>query len=198
MVANNLYKRINIKQGAGCEISEFCSLENVILGDNVRIGDGVQLKNVVVGAGSKLGVNVRFYSPDSAQPVKIGKNCWLSYGVFGEATGGEIILDDQVVIAHRTVILTSSGPGKGNPVMGVLYPEQRGSIQVGKYSWFGTQCTVLPGSFFGEGAVLGAHSLAGGGTYEEWTVYGGVPAKVLKKFDPEKIAEAKRKTVEYE
>lgn len=191
MADNNLYKRINVKQGAGCEISEFCSLENVILGDNVRIGDGAQLKNVVVGAGSKLGVNVRFYSPDSAQPVKIGKNCWLSYGVFGEATGGEIVLEDYAVAAHRTIFLTSSGPGHNNLVMDALYPEQRGSIVVGRYSWIGTQCTILPGSLLAEGVVLGAYSLAKAGTYEAWTVYGGVPAKIIKKLDPEKVARAK-------
>jgi|GEM_PF-3195592 len=191
MDINNLYKKINVKQGIGCEISEFCSLENVSLGDHVRLGDGVQLKNVVIGDGSKLGVNVRLYSPDALRPVKIGRECHLAYGVFGEATGGEIIIDDYAVVAHRTIFLTSSGPGKGNPVMAALYPEQQGSIHAGKYCWLGTQCTVLPGSLLAEGVVLGAHSLATGGDYEAWTVYGGVPAKVLKKLDPIKVAQAK-------
>lgn len=191
MDINNLYKKVNVKQGVGCEISEFCSLENVSLGDNVRLGDGVQLKNVAIGDGSKLGVNVRFYSPDARQPVKIGRECWFSYGVFGEATGGEIIIEDYAVVAHRTIFLTSSGPGKGNPVMSVLYPELQGSIHVGKYCWLGTQCTVLPGSLLAEGVVLGAHSLAAGGDYGAWTVYGGVPAKVLKEIDPDKVAQAK-------
>lgn len=191
MGIKDFFKKINVQQGADCDISEFCSLENVSLGNNVRIGDGVQLKNVVIGDDTKIGVNVRFYSSDVKRPVRIGKRCWLSYGVFGEATGGEIILEDYVVVAHRTIFLTSSGPGKNNMVMDALYPEQHGSIRIGQYSWIGAQCTVLPGSRLTEGVVLGAHALATGGAYEAWTVYGGVPAKVLKKIDPEKVTQAK-------
>lgn len=191
MGISDLYKKINVCHGIGCEISEFCTLENVNMGNNVRIGDGAQLKSVVIGDGTKIGVNVRFYSPDPERPVRIGHHCWLSYGVFGEATGGEIILEDYATVAHRTVFLTSSGPGKNNAVMDALYPEKRGLIRVGKYSWIGAQCTLLPGSLLGEGAVLGAHALALGGAYDVWTVYGGVPAKVIKKIDPEKVAWAK-------
>lgn len=191
MGLTNFFKKTNVQQGATCEISEFCSLENVKMGNNVRIGDGAQLKNVIIGDGAKIGVNVRFYSPDARRPVKIGRQCWLSYGVFGEATGGEIILGDYATIAHRTIFLTSSGPGKNNAVMDALYPEKRDLIHIGKYSWIGAQCTLLPGSLLGEGVVFGAHALALGGTYDAWTVYGGVPAKVIRKIDLERVNRAK-------
>lgn len=192
MDAYNFYKKINVEQGANCEVSDFCNLENVKLGNDVRIGDGVQLKNVIIGFGTKIGVNVRLYSPDPLRPIKIGKECWLSYDVFGEATGGEIILEDYAVIAHRTILLTSSGPGKKNRVMDALYPEQDGPIRIGRYSWVGTQCTILPNTVLVEGVALGAHALATGGSYDAWSVYGGVPAKFLKKIDEEKVVQAKK------
>ncbi|OGF27367.1 hypothetical protein A2477_03965 [Candidatus Falkowbacteria bacterium RIFOXYC2_FULL_47_12] len=192
MDLSGFFKKINVTQGADCTISEFCSLENVVLGDSVIIGDGVQLKNVAVGNGSKIGVNVRLYSPAVAQPVTIGQECWLSYGVFGEATGGEIHIEDYAVIAHRSLLLTSSGPGKKNAIMDALYPEEHGPIRIGAYCWLGTQCTLLPGAILSEGVVLGAHALARGGVYEAWTVYAGIPAKFLKKFDAQAVAAAKR------
>ncbi|PIR93541.1 hypothetical protein COT99_00015 [Candidatus Falkowbacteria bacterium CG10_big_fil_rev_8_21_14_0_10_43_10] len=192
MNLNSLFKQINVRRGENCEVSDFCSLENVTLGNNVRIGDFVQLKNVLIGDGTKVGVNVRFYSPDPARPVKIGRECWLSYGVFGEATGGEIIIEDYAVIAHRSVLLTSSGPGEKNSVMDAIYPRQQGSIHIGKYSWAGAQCTILLNAFLEEGVVLGAHTFAAGDRYRAWTVYGGSPAKILKNIDPARVDRAKK------
>jgi len=179
MDLSGFFKKINVTQGADCTISEFCSLENVVLGDSVIIGDGVQLKNVAVGNGSKIGVNVRLYSPAVAQPVTIGQEC-------------EIHIEDYAVIAHRSLLLTSSGPGKKNAIMDALYPEEHGPIRIGAYCWLGTQCTLLPGAILSEGVVLGAHALARGGVYEAWTVYAGIPAKFLKKFDAQAVAAAKR------
>ena len=195
MHSKNFFKHSNVQKGTDCEVSGFCSLENVILGDSVSIGDGVQLKNVVVGNGTKIGVNARLYSPDQNQPIEIGNQCWISYGVFSEATGGKIILEDYAVVAHNTIMLTSSGPGKKNAIMDALYPEQQGDIRIGTHSWIGTQCTILPNAFLAEGVVLGAHAFAAGGEYEAWTVYGGVPAKILKKIDPEKVTQAKNKMI---
>src|SRR3954471_2986429 len=91
MDTNDLYRQINVKAGADCEVSPFCTLENVELGEGVRIGEGTQLKNVVVGSGTKIGRRVTLYSPDSSRPVQLGNSCWLSEGVFGEATGGAIL-----------------------------------------------------------------------------------------------------------
>ena len=188
------YKRINVVEGPACDISEYASLENVVLGKGVRIGEGVQLKNVVIGDSTKISVNVRFYSRDPNRPVRIGKSVWLSYGVFGEATGGEIQIEDYVTIAHATKLLTSSGPGKNNPIMDYFYPEEDGDIYIGKHSWIGTDCLILPNVRLPEGNVVGTHSfLRGSVAYKPWAVYMGIPAEFKKDLDPERIFTAKKK-----
>jgi galactoside O-acetyltransferase len=125
--------------------------------------------------------------------VRLGKSCWLSYGVFGEATGGEIVLGDYVVVAHRALLLTSSGLGHQSTVMSLLYPTEVGSISLGDHCWIGAACTLLPGVHLEEGTVAGANSLLVRGGYGPWSVYGGTPSKLLKQLDHEAWQAAKAK-----
>jgi acetyltransferase-like isoleucine patch superfamily enzyme len=188
---NELYKRVNLQAGPDCVISPFCSLENVVLGNGVRIADGAQLKNVIVGDHTKISRNVTFYSAIPDRPVRLGNHCWFSVGVFGEATGGEIRVGDYAVVAHGTILLTSSGPGEQSPLLNQIYPVQLGAVIVSAHSWVGAHCVLLPGTELAEGTVIAANSLVPGGQYGSWSVYGGNPARRLKPIDPAAVRAAK-------
>ena len=54
------------------------------------------------------------------------------------------------------------------------------------FSNLGTNSIILPGSTLRNGALLCAGSMLIGDT-EEWGVYKGNPAKLVKKINPEKI-----------
>ena len=59
-------------------------------------------------------------------------------------------------------------------------------IRIGAHAWICAEAFVGPGAQVGEGAVLGARSVAFG-TLAPWTVYAGNPAKVVrerKRFTP--------------
>ncbi|KJJ85880.1 O-acetyltransferase [Candidatus Omnitrophus magneticus] len=193
MEEQKLFSQVNVKLGQNCTISPFCSLKNVVLGNNVIIGDWSNLSNVIIGDNTKIGRNTVLYSAENGKPIKIGKKCWLSYGVFAEGTGDKIEIGDYVVIAHSTKILTSSGPGENSPIMNALYPKETAPIIIGNHSWIGAGCVLLPGAFLEEGVVCGANSLIPKWEYAAWTVYGGTPAKFLKKLDMNKVALEKNK-----
>ena len=55
-----------------------------------------------------------------------------------------------------------------------------------EFSNIGTNSIVLPGSILRKGVLLAAGSLLIGDT-EEWGVYKGNPAVLVKKINPEKI-----------
>lgn len=57
-----------------------------------------------------------------------------------------------------------------------------------EFSNIGTNAIVLPGSILRKGVLLTAGSLLMGDT-EEWGVYKGNPAKLVKKINPKKILE---------
>ena len=183
---------VNVRMGVGCDISPAASLENVVLGDRVTIRDGAQLKNVVVGSDTRVARDVTLYSSDPERPVRVGSHCWLAFGVFGEATGGEIRIEDYAVLAHRCTLLTSSGPGEQSPLMDALYPVDLGEIRIGPHSWIGAHCVFLPHARLGEGVVIGSCSLVRAGEYEDWTVYGGSPARRLKVLDRERVEALRR------
>lgn len=60
------------------------------------------------------------------------------------------------------------------------FPMTSAPITIGSYAWICARAVVCPGITVGEGAVLGLASVA---THdlEPWTVYGGVPARVIRK-----------------
>jgi acetyltransferase-like isoleucine patch superfamily enzyme len=186
------YKRANVEAAEGCEISPYCSLENVVLARGVVIRDGAQLKNVVAGEGTRFSRNVSIYSPGEDRPVRIGRQCWFSHGVLGEATGGEIEIGDYAVVAHFTILLTSSGPGAQSPVMDALYPVRTGDIRIGPHCWLGAHSVVLPGARFEEGVVLGANSTAALERFEAWSVYGGNPARQRRRMNRQRVEAAIR------
>lgn len=56
-------------------------------------------------------------------------------------------------------------------------------IEICDDAYIGAGCTILPGSYIGEGAVVGSNSLVKG-RLEPWTVYVGSPCRPIKKRVP--------------
>lgn len=77
-------------------------------------------------------------------------------------------------------------------LFGAMIPKKYKGTQIIKpvimeeLSNIGTNAIVLPGSILRKGVLLSAGSLLMGDT-EEWGVYKGNPAKLVKKINPEKI-----------
>jgi acetyltransferase-like isoleucine patch superfamily enzyme len=58
-------------------------------------------------------------------------------------------------------------------------------INIGAYTFVGTNCTILPGAELPDYAVLGARSLLRSVLADRFTLYGGVPAVGIKTLSPE-------------
>jgi len=102
-----------------------------------------------------------------------------------------VILKDFSFVAAGTKIVAGSedytGLGLVGPTIPVHYRELRlTDIVFEKYSGCGVNCSIMPGVRFGEGAILGANSLATK-DLEPWTIYVGSPAKPVKMREKETI-----------
>ena len=184
-------KHLNIVFGSNCDISDDAILENVICGDDVIINSNCQLKNVTIGNNSKISRNTIIYSPYADKPVFIGKNVWISNGVFAEASGGKIIIDDYAVIAHFATLLSSSGPGAKSIILHKLFPDELGDIIINKHCWIGANSLILPFVSLAEGNVIATGSVVKKQNFMPWSVYAGSPAEFKKQFDLEKIEQIK-------
>ena len=98
----------------------------------------------------------------------------------------EIFLGDYVGVgAFARIYSHSEAPIDGKRMSGPMIPESMkgmitAPVRIERDGLVGTGAVVLPGVTVGEGAVVAANSLVLANTViRPWTIYGGVPAKLL-------------------
>ena len=156
------------KMGTGVMISKNCTfirVENVSIGNNVRIDGNVTF---AVNSGfTRIGSHVH-----------IGNSCHIN------GTGGVEILDYATISQGVRIYSASddfSGKSHTNPTM----PLSTRNLNIGKvilkeFSLIGSGSVIMPSVIVGQGAAVGALSMVKS-NLEPWTIYGGVPAKKIKK-----------------
>lgn len=129
-------------------------------GDNIRIGKNVSLLNT---QGLVLGNN-----------ISIHDNCYI------DAAGG-IDIGDNVSIAHNSSLISSNHswedlntPIKYNP----LIPAK---ITINEDVWIGCGCRILAGVMISCRTIIAAGAVVNK-NMESNSIYGGVPAKLIKKI----------------
>lgn len=161
----NELKKMSFKEiGVDCKISRFArfySIENIIIGNNVRIDDFCILSgNIQIGSYVHIGA----YS-----------------ALFG---GGGIVMEDFSGISSRVSIYSVSDNYSGDGLTGPCVPDkyrkvEQGLVKLHKHSLVGTGSVLLPNTTLLEGCTVGSMSLVKG-KVPEWTIYAGVPAKYIK------------------
>lgn len=136
--------------------------KSISLGDNVRIDDFCELTgNIEIGS-----------------YVHIGVGSYLAGGKDG------IVLSDFSGLSSRCAIYAQSDDYSGEHLTNPTIPEKYlgiygGKVVLGKHVIIGTGSTILPGCNIGEGVAVGAMSLISK-DLKEWTIYAGVPCKMIK------------------
>ena len=114
-----------------------------------------------------------FYT-DCGKNLKIGRRVFFNAGVKIQDQGG-VTIDDGALIGHNVVIATLNHnldpASRGNVVPG--------PVHIGKEVWIGANATICSGVTIGDGAVIAAGAVVTRDVPPN-TVYGGVPAKLIK------------------
>ena len=158
--------------------SDIVSKQNmVICGSHVAIDKGVYLStNVFIGS-----------------YVHIGPYVTIIGGKEGNFTAKGF---NNIMAGARIVCGSDRFDGSG--LFGAMIPEELKGTQIiepiimEEFSNIGTNAIVLPGSTLRKGVLLTAGSLLMGDT-EEWGVYKGNPAVLIKKINPTKIIKNAKK-----
>ena len=119
---------------------------------------GVFVRGTALTVGGGTTVNARCLI-DCSAPVTIGSDCGIGYGV------------SLITSNHRS----------DDPAVraGERYEEP---ITIGDGVWLGSGVTVLPGVTIGDGVIVGAGAVVHRDCAPH-TLYGGVPARVLRELD---------------
>jgi putative colanic acid biosynthesis acetyltransferase WcaF len=126
--------------------------------------------------GAKLGPDCHVYP---------GARIWAPWNLrCDDAVGiadGAVIYNPALIRLGSHVVISQDAYlcGATHDIEDPAFPMLSKPITIGSYAWICARAVVGPGIEVGEGAVLG---LSGVATHDlmPWTVYGGVPARVLK------------------
>lgn len=116
------------------------------------------------------------------------------------AGGGAVIMDDFTSIAAGGCLIGGSDDLHGKALVNPTIPARlrgvkRSYIHMKKHAVIATNATVLPGVTLGEGAVLGANSVATK-DLDPWTIYTGIPARPVADRGQAKMHELENKAYE--
>jgi len=158
--------------------------ENVIIGKTVRIrypelveiGDNVIIDDFTyISTRLKIHNNVHI---SCGCKIIGGKNAFVEMNEFST-------LAPNVVLSAGSDDYTS---GIATPTVPLKYKGkvEIGKITIGRHSIVGSNSVILPNVTLGEGASVGALSLVKT-DLKEWYLYGGIPAKEIKKRSKDEI-----------
>jgi serine acetyltransferase len=112
----------------------------------------------------------------------IGDRC--VFGAFSTITAHESIVIGDDVWFGQGVFVSDASHGYQDP--DVPIGQQLGAhdpVTIGSGSWVGHRASILPGSRIGRNVVVGAGSVVRG-TIPDHAVVAGVPARVIRQFEP--------------
>lgn len=163
-----------------------------IFGDDVIVDNDVVAKQYVEIYGSHVAIDKGLYCSTN---VTIGSYVHISpYVTIIGGKDGQFIVKGFNNIMAGSRIICGSDRFDDSGLFGAMIPKELKGTQIiepiimEEFSNIGTNSIVLPGSRLRRGVLLTAGSLLMGDT-EEWGVYKGNPAVLVKKINPKKIIE---------
>ncbi|MFW9929155.1 MAG: acyltransferase [Candidatus Thorarchaeota archaeon] len=143
------------------------STEGIIFGKNISIG-----KYTTIECSGTL--------RDIGKGLIVGNNVGLGTNGFFGCAGGIVIGKDTIF--GNFVSMHSENHIFDNfetPIR--LQGVTRQGIVIGENCWIGAKATILDGANIGNGCIVAAGSVVTRGFYEENSIIGGVPARIIKK-----------------
>lgn len=172
--------------GAGARVRAGGDLlveSGVTLGAHSYI-DALSSDGVRIGRGSSVGRNTRIECTGSLRSLgkgmSVGRNVGLGTDNFFGCAGG-IRIGDDTIIGNFVSFHAENHRFNDESVPIRMQSVTRAGISVGKDCWIGAKSTVLDGVELGSNSIVAAGSVLVAGEYASGGIYGGVPAKLIRR-----------------
>lgn len=161
------------------------------MGENAQIDHftvGIHLDRIIIGAKSSIGrgnwitgfpsgtTSLHFkHQSERCSELNVGTNSAITKNHHIDCTNKIQIGDFVTIAGYNSQLLTHS--------INIIENRQDSApIIIGDYCFVGTNAIILGGSILPSYSILGAKSLLNKTYMEEWKLYGGNPAKPIKKI----------------
>jgi acetyltransferase-like isoleucine patch superfamily enzyme len=144
-----------------------------------------------------LGANTSIRDGARLEALEIASNTWAPSLVIGDRVNieqgvhvvchCEITIGDDVSITPYCAIVDTYhpyDPPNGQPKIGARLPTEPSFVRIGDGTFIGAHSVILPNVTIGKCCVVGAGSVVSR-DLPDYTVCAGVPARVVKRYDPE-------------
>ena len=155
-------------------------------------GDVFGEEHIALGSGSLIAAHVSLsvgmapgqpLPPGATSPVlRIGDRCSIGRGSHLVAHHSVVVGDDVMTVPHCYITDQNHVYGDPDQPVGLQWPVDE-PVSIGAGSWLGAGAVILPGTRLGRNTVVGAGAVVRG-DYPDHAVLAGVPAKVVRRYDP--------------
>ena len=145
--------------------------------NGAAIGQRVRFRSPLVIHNSDI-VRRRYY-----ERLTVGDDCYFGRELFLDLQD-RIVIEDQVTISHRVMILTHTDAGE-SPLQGEFIPTTQGPVIIRRGAYIGANVTILQGVEIGEASIVGAGAVVTRSVAPA-SVVAGVPARTIKTLSLER------------
>ena len=158
--------------GKGVTIEAGCYFD-ALSTNGIRIGNNASFgKNCIVECTG----NMKFLG----RGLIIGNHVGIGSGSFLGCAGGVEIQDDTIIGNYVSFHSENHNYSEEDIPIRLQGVNHQG-IKVGKNCWIGAKVTILDGVVIEDGCIIAAGALLRKGVYSADSIYGGVPAKFIKR-----------------
>jgi acetyltransferase-like isoleucine patch superfamily enzyme len=170
--------------GKNCRIS---CCHKISLGKTITIGDNVQI-NALSKKGITIGDNVSILDNtiiectgvirELGESLEIGNNVGISQNCFIQVRG-KVKIGSDVMLGPGVSIFSENHKYGSTDISMINQGTERLGVIIEDDVWIGARSVILNGVTLKKGCIIAAGSVVNK-TYPEYSIIGGVPAKLLK------------------
>ena len=155
---------------------------NISLGQDVEIDPSSSVNNVIIGDQVKIAKRCSVYgSPDCI--LEIGRGSYIGMNSVLNGFAAKLIIGSNVSIAQNVNIMVDSGPN-ASPAMQRVFPIEKGPVTIGNNCWIGASAIIMPNVNLGEFCIVAANSYVNK-SFPAFSIIGGIPARLIRTFTEE-------------
>lgn len=149
---------------------------HIHFGQGVFVREGARLDAITEWEGTK-------FSP----AICIGDGCHIENRLQITATH-RVELKNNVLVASNVFITDNAHSYEDIETPVKQQPLKSSPVSIGEHSWLGQNVVIMPGVNLGKHCIVGANAVVRAGTYPDYSLLAGVPAKIIKRYNHEKKA----------
>ena len=158
----------NIMLGKDVEIDPSSTVNNVTIGDNVRIAKRCSI----------------FGGPENI--LEIGKESYVGMNSILNGFAAKLTIGANVSIAQNVNIMVDSGPNASRRLQR-LFPLTKGKVEIGDHCWIGASVIIMPDVKLGDYCIVAANSYVKD-SFPAYSIVGGNPARLIRTLNEEERA----------